>query len=249
MLAAMSLNLWILTVIVRRNAQNFDILLMFRTGHVLGCWPVHHRTRGKPSTCGSSRIRIPSTSSLARVSALILRAVCTLTTENSTRGAKEPLLAPSVEDYELRSPSPYQQEHRFPSQQPHVRFSASPANSHPHPVSPFQMSPSFQYTPPMISEQAAPPETRPRSKSKPDEIFIHPTNSNIARAEVIATRMGFSTDNNEYVDTSSYTYPRSPSTNEDSPAPSNHRRWGAGNGRDVARGLLGGSSSNTNAGL
>ena len=162
---------------------------------------------------------------------------------------KEPLLAPSTEDYELRSPSPYQQEHQRRSQQTHIRFPTSPANPHPHSVSPFQMSPSFQYTPPMVSEQAGSPATRPRSKSKPDEIFIHPTNSNIARAEVIATRMGFGTENNEYVDTSSYTYPRSPSINDDTSAPINHRRWGAGNGRDVARGLLGGSSSNPNAGL
>ena len=111
------------------------------------------------------------------------------------------------------------------------------------------MSPSFQYTPPVISEQAAPLTTRPRSKSKPDEIFIHPTHSNIARAEVIAIRMGLNTENNEYVDGSSYTYPRSPSQNDDASAPDNQQGWGTGNGRDVARGLLGGSSSALNAGL
>ncbi|KAF9650303.1 hypothetical protein BDM02DRAFT_3093343 [Thelephora ganbajun] len=77
--------------------------------------------------------------------------------------------------------------------------------------------------------------TRPRSKSKPDGIFIHPKHSNIARAEVIAVHMGFGTENNEYVDASSYVHPR--------------RVWGVGNGRDVARGLLGGSSLDTNAGL
>lgn len=110
------------------------------------------------------------------------------------------------------------------------------------------MSPSFQYTPPAISEQAAPPTTRPRSKSKPDEIFIHPAHSNIARAEVIAIRMGFGAENNEYVDASSYTYPQSPQNN-DTRTSGNQRGWGTGSGRDVARGLLGGSGSNPNAGL
>lgn len=168
--------------------------------------------------------------------------VCALIPAKSIRGVKEPLLAASAEDYELNSASSYQQEHRYPSPQTHIPFSSSPTNSHPHSVPPLQMSPSFQYTPPIVSEQAAPPTTRPRSKSKPDEIFIHPTHSNIARAEVIATRMGFSTENNEYVDASSYTYPRSPSQNNDTQVPGNQRGWGAGNGRDVARGLLGGSS-------
>jgi len=90
--------------------------------------------------------------------------------------------------------------------------------------------------------------TRPRSKSKPDGIFIHPKHSNIARAEVIAVGMGLGVENSEYVDASSYTYPRSPSQANDTSPHGNQRGWGAGNGRDVARGLLGGSGSITNAG-
>lgn len=162
---------------------------------------------------------------------------------NSVNGVKEPLLAASADDYELNSASPYQQDHHFPSQQTYI---SQPA-SYPHSIPPSQMSPSFQYTPPPVSEQTAPATTRPRSKSKPDGIFIHPTHSNIARAEVIAVRMGLDTQN-EYVDPSSYTYPRSPSQNSDSPAHGNRRGWGTGNARDVARGLFDGSNSTPNAG-
>lgn len=179
------------------------------------------------------------------MSALTLRTVCTLTAAESVNGAMEPLLATSADDYELNSASPYQQEHRYTSPQARMALPASPADPHPHSISPLQMSPSFQYTPPVISDQTASVATRPRSKSKPDGIFIHPTRSNIARAEVIAVHMGFGTENNEHVDASSYAYPQSPSQTNDG----NQRGWGAGNGRDVARGLLGGSNSITDAGL
>ena len=221
---------------------------MFLAGHISGCWPVHYRAYRKSWSCGRSPSIWTPTSPFARVSTLTLRTVCTLTTIKSGHGVKEPLLATSSDEYELNSASPYQQEHRYPSPQTQVPPSASPANSHPYPISPLQMSPSFQYTPPAISEQAAPPTTRPRSKSKPDEIFIHPAHSNIARAEVIAIRMGFGAENNEYVDASSYTYPQSPQNN-DTRTSGNQRGWGTGSGRDVARGLLGGSGSNPNAGL
>ena len=150
---------------------------------------------------------------------------------------KEPLLATSMDDYELNSASPYQQEHRYPSPQ-----------THPHSISPLQMSPSFQCTPPLPSDRTDSVTTRPRSKSKPDGIFIHPRHSNIARAEVIAVGMGLGDENNEYVDASSYRYPRSPRQANDMPPCGNQRGWGAGNGRDVARGLLGGSGSITNPG-
>lgn len=44
---------------------------------------------------------------------------------------------------------------------------------------------------PLLSkEQRAYPKTRPRSKSKPDDIFIHPTQSNIARADAFAMQLG-----------------------------------------------------------
>ena len=169
----------------------------------------------------------------------------------SINGVKEPLLATSSDDYELNPTSPYQQGHHYPPPQTRVSLSTSPENSHLHSISPLQMSPSFQYTPPAISDQTAFATTRPHqhSKPKPDEIFIHPTHSNIARAEVIAVRMGLGAENSEYVDASSYTYPRSPSQTNDVPTHGNQRGWGAGNGRDIARGLLGGSNSITNASL
>lgn len=167
----------------------------------------------------------------------------------SVNGAKEPLLATSADDYELNSTSPYQQEHHCPLPRRHMSLSASPEISRPRSISPFQTSPSFQYTPPAISDQTASVTNRPRSKSKPEGIFIHPTNSNIARAEVLAVHMGIGTENNEYVDTASYTYPRSPVQTNDMPTHGNQRGWGAGNGKNVARGLLGGSSSTTNTGL
>jgi len=40
---------------------------------------------------------------------------------------------------------------------------------------------------PLLSRE---PKTRPRSKSKPDDIFIHPTQSNIARADALALHLG-----------------------------------------------------------
>lgn len=50
--------------------------------------------------------------------------------------------------------------------------------------------------------------------------------------------MGFGIENSEYVDSSSYTYPRSPSQNSDVPERGSRRGWGTGNGREIARGLL-----------
>lgn len=43
MLAAMTLNLWILIVIVRQKGPRFDPPLTFHAGHVPGPRPVHHR--------------------------------------------------------------------------------------------------------------------------------------------------------------------------------------------------------------
>jgi len=214
MLAAMSLNLWILIVIV--------------TSLALGQFIIEYT-----ETPGTTVDHPESVHLLPRHS-------------QDVNGVKEPLLATSADDYDLPSASPYQQEYH-----PQTRGSLStfPANSHPRSISPLQMSPSFQYTPPVISDQSASVTTRPRSKSKPDGIFIHPKNSNIVRAEVIAVRMGFGTEDSEYVDTSSYTYPQTPSQASDMSAHSNQRGWGAGNGPDVARGMLVGSNSILSAGL
>ena len=67
-------------------------------------------------------------------------------------------------------------------------------------------------------------QTRPRSKSKPDDIFIHPTNSNIARADAVAQELGISGDTDRVT---GHSYPK------EEPA------WEIGKGRDVAREMLG----------
>ena len=66
-------------------------------------------------------------------------------------------------------------------------------------------------------------QTRPRSKSKPDAIFIHPTESNIARADAAALEMGLTGDT-ELVKGYSYT--------KEEPA------WEIGKGKDLAREML-----------
>ncbi|TFK77469.1 hypothetical protein BDN72DRAFT_808307 [Pluteus cervinus] len=67
--------------------------------------------------------------------------------------------------------------------------------------------------------------TRPRSRSKPDDIFIHPSDSNIARADAVAIQLGI-TPSTDRVHVSTYSRDESP--------------WKAGQGRDAARALLGG---------
>ncbi|KAJ3484520.1 hypothetical protein NLI96_g5601 [Meripilus lineatus] len=72
--------------------------------------------------------------------------------------------------------------------------------------------------------------TRPRSKSKPTSIFIHPTQSNIARADAAAQQLGLSGDT-ELVKECKY-------------PEGDVASWEMGTGRDVARELLG-SRKNT----
>ena len=64
---------------------------------------------------------------------------------------------------------------------------------------------------------------RPRSRSKPDSIFIHPNESNLARADAAAVQLGLSGDT-ELVKANVY--------------PSDEDRWELGRGKDVARELL-----------
>ncbi len=71
--------------------------------------------------------------------------------------------------------------------------------------------------------------TRPRSKSKPDAIFIHPTESNIARADAAALEMGLTGDT-ELVKGYSYM--------KEEPA------WEIGKGKDLAREMLIGVKKN-----
>ncbi|KZT27681.1 hypothetical protein NEOLEDRAFT_1060369 [Neolentinus lepideus HHB14362 ss-1] len=71
---------------------------------------------------------------------------------------------------------------------------------------------------------------RPRSKSKPESIFIHPNESNIARADAVALEMGLHGDT-ELVKGNMY--------------PEEDDAWELGKGREVARALLSGTSKET----
>ncbi len=66
--------------------------------------------------------------------------------------------------------------------------------------------------------------TRPRSKSKPESIFIHPNHSNLARADAAAAELGLAGDT-ELVKTNVY--------------PADEDPWEHGKGKDLARELLG----------
>ncbi|KJA28500.1 hypothetical protein HYPSUDRAFT_33914 [Hypholoma sublateritium FD-334 SS-4] len=77
--------------------------------------------------------------------------------------------------------------------------------------------------------KSMPVQTRPRSKSKPDAIFIHPTESNIARADAAALEMGLAGDT-ELVKGHSYM--------KEEPA------WEIGKGKDLAREMLVGAKKN-----
>ncbi|EIW64467.1 uncharacterized protein TRAVEDRAFT_111620 [Trametes versicolor FP-101664 SS1] len=68
------------------------------------------------------------------------------------------------------------------------------------------------------------PATRPRSKSKPESIFIHPNHSNLARADAAAAELGLAGDT-ELVKTNVY--------------PADEDPWEHGKGKDLARELLG----------
>jgi hypothetical protein len=75
--------------------------------------------------------------------------------------------------------------------------------------------------------------TTTRGKVKPAGLFIHPNNSNLARADAVAVELGLhrSTDRVEALRTSC------DSDDDDVMA-----AWGQGRGRDTARNLLAGST-------
>ncbi|TFK89875.1 hypothetical protein K466DRAFT_597407 [Polyporus arcularius HHB13444] len=73
------------------------------------------------------------------------------------------------------------------------------------------------------SSYPPPRPNRPRSRSKPDSIFIHPNHSNIARADAAAVQLGLAGDT-DLVKGNVY--------------PSDGETWEHGRGRDVARELL-----------
>ncbi|KAF5332510.1 hypothetical protein D9611_005114 [Ephemerocybe angulata] len=74
-----------------------------------------------------------------------------------------------------------------------------------------------------------PPTTRPRSKSKPDDIFIHPAESNVARADLLAMQLGLAGDTERVSKLPEYS-PVGPEGTS--------KNWEVGRGRDVARELL-----------
>jgi len=79
-----------------------------------------------------------------------------------------------------------------------------------------------------------------RSKPKPNRLFIHPTESNLVRAEAFAIQHGLAVGN-DLVDATSYRYDGTPVSSQDKAAAD--RGWGGGKGRETARELLGGSDS------
>jgi hypothetical protein len=77
-------------------------------------------------------------------------------------------------------------------------------------------------------------QRRSRSKHKPPGLFIHPSNSNLARADAVAVEMGLrgSTERIKTLRTSC-------DSDDD------ERTWGRGRGRVMARALLGGVSAHS----
>lgn len=78
------------------------------------------------------------------------------------------------------------------------------------------------------------PSKRPRAKSrsKPSSIFIHPNDSNIARADAAAVEMGIQGDTDRVQISNKYPDERSSA-------------WEHGKGRDMARDLLGGTKQHS----
>jgi hypothetical protein len=74
--------------------------------------------------------------------------------------------------------------------------------------------------------------SRPRSKSKPAQIFIHPSQSNFARADAFALQRGLG-GRTELV--------------EDVGHPGSAESWREGKGQEVARELLGHRRSSTSS--
>lgn len=82
---------------------------------------------------------------------------------------------------------------------------------------------SGEYEQPAEADTYPPISSRPRSRSKPAGIFIHPAESNLARADAVAVQLGLSGDT-ELVKANEY--------------PADEEPWELGKGKDVARALL-----------
>jgi hypothetical protein len=77
---------------------------------------------------------------------------------------------------------------------------------------------------PLLSKERTYPKPRPRSKSKPDNIFIHPTQSNIARADAFVLQLELAAEKEPV---QGFNVPEL----EDS-------RWEVGKGKEFARQML-----------
>jgi len=75
---------------------------------------------------------------------------------------------------------------------------------------------------PLLAEERVYPKTRPRFKSKPDDIFIHPAQSNLARADAVALQLGLSGETERV---QGFKVPEGPA-------------WEVGEGRHLAREML-----------
>ena len=82
-----------------------------------------------------------------------------------------------------------------------------------------------------VKPQPVTTKTRPRSKSKPSKIFIHPNDSNLARADAAALQLGLAGDT-ELVKGCQY-----PQDGEGA--------WTAGQGKDIVREIMGTSRRST----
>lgn len=82
---------------------------------------------------------------------------------------------------------------------------------------------------PLLSEERVDLKTRPRSRSKPDDILIHPAQSNFARADAVALQLGLGGETERV---QGFMVPEASA-------------WEIGKGKDLAREMLLGSMKKT----
>ncbi|KAH8094726.1 hypothetical protein BXZ70DRAFT_947289 [Cristinia sonorae] len=164
--------------------------------------------------------------------------------ERDSENVKEPLLdspqqynhSVPLRHYSASSFAPpydYQPSSSNPSNEEQYPYpdEPTPTSSQSHPLLRHQSTQSQYQLPSTTSSSSTSPSssrTRPRSKSKPADIFIHPAESNLARADAAAQQLGVSGDT-ERVKSNQYPV-------DDDAA------WEVGKGKDFARELLLGSA-------
>lgn len=108
----------------------------------------------------------------------------------SVETVKEPLLSSSPTSYESSfALHPYNTYQSSSARYTYTSSASSSSLSLADERSPLQREQS-----PLTGTNDSPAATRPRSKSKPTHIFIHPTESNLARADAAALQMGLAGD-------------------------------------------------------